>query len=93
MPTLEPASTAPTSGQFVMAVGTPLGTTALTNRVTQGTIATVTGHVFTHTASISSGNSGGPLLDRSGKVAGIVSGAVTPNEHDRSPRTSTLQCA
>ena len=80
VPTLEPATTAPTSGQFVMAVGTPLGNTALTNSVTQGNISKVTGQVFTHTANISSGNSGGPLVDRSGKVVGIVSGAVTPNE-------------
>ena len=76
VPTLEPATAEPKSGQFVMAVGTPLGVSALANSVTQGNISKVSGQVFTHTANISNGNSGGPLVDRSGRVVGIVQGAV-----------------
>lgn len=77
---LGPATAPPVPGEFVLAVGNPLGLTDLANSVTQGNISKVNGEKFTHTASISNGNSGGPLVDRAGKVIGIVSGAFTASD-------------
>ena len=78
LPTLEPATTEPKPGQFVMAVGAPLG---FRDNVTQGNVSKVSGEQFLHTANVSSGNSGGPLVDRLGKVSGIVSGVLKPEDN------------
>jgi S1-C subfamily serine protease len=88
---LEPASAEPKPGQFVMAVGTPLGKNALANSVTQGNVSKVSGEQLTHTANISNGNSGGPLVDRSGNVVAIVVGAFTAN--DQAPVVENLNVA
>jgi S1-C subfamily serine protease len=76
LPALQPADD-PTTGEFVMAVGNPLG---LTNNVTQGNVSKVAEDVVLHTAPISSGNSGGPLVDRDGRVIGVVDASFTPSE-------------
>lgn len=68
VPVLEPGG-APVVGQFVMVVGNPLG---LANNVTSGNVSQVNSNDFLHTAPTSSGNSGGPVVDRSGRVQGIV---------------------
>lgn len=88
---LEPADAEPKPGQFVMAVGTPLGKNALANSVTQGNVSKVSGEQLTHTANISNGNSGGPLVDRSGRVVAIVVGAFTAN--DQQPVVENLNVA
>lgn len=69
LPALQPATGAPVVGEFTMAVGNPLG---VTNNVTQGNVSKVESTDFLNTAPISSGNSGGPLVDRTGKVLGIA---------------------
>jgi S1-C subfamily serine protease len=69
IPALRPATGTPVVGEFTMAVGNPLG---VTNNVTQGNVSKVESTDFLNTAPISSGNSGGPLVDRTGKVLGIA---------------------
>ncbi len=73
VPVLEPGS-APVVGEFVMVVGNPLG---LTNNVTSGNVSQVNTRDFLHTAPTSSGNSGGPVVDRTGRVEGIVDAAYS----------------
>lgn len=73
VPVLEPGG-APVVGQFVMVVGNPLG---LANNVTSGNVSQVNPNDFLHTAPTSSGNSGGPVVDRSGRVQGIVDAAYS----------------
>lgn len=73
VPALEPGG-APVVGQFVMVVGNPLG---LANNVTSGNVSQVNANDFLHTAPTSSGNSGGPVVDRSGRVQGIVDAAYS----------------
>lgn len=78
LPTLSPASSAPVVGEFLMAVGNPLG---VVNNVTSGNVSQVYDSYVLDTAPISNGNSGGPVVDKDGKVAGIVQGAATPNDN------------
>ncbi|HEY5185941.1 MAG TPA: trypsin-like peptidase domain-containing protein [Actinomycetes bacterium] len=73
VPTLEPGG-APLVGQFVMVVGNPLG---LANNVTSGNVSQVNANDFLNSAPTSSGNSGGPVVDRSGRVQGIVDAAYS----------------
>jgi S1-C subfamily serine protease len=73
VPVLEPGAP-PVVGEFVMVVGNPLG---LTNNVTSGNVSQVNAHDFLHTAPTSSGNSGGPVVDRTGRVEGIVDAAYS----------------
>ena len=61
----------PTVGDEVLAVGSPLDTD-LEGTVTQGIISRVEGYWFQTDASISPGNSGGPLVDANGEVVGIT---------------------
>jgi S1-C subfamily serine protease len=75
LPALKPAGE-PKQGEFVMAVGNALG---VTNNVTQGNISQVYPGSFLNTAPISNGNSGGPVVDRSGQVLGIADAAAVPN--------------
>jgi S1-C subfamily serine protease len=73
LPTLKPAA-APVVGEFLMAVGNPLG---VNDNVTSGNVSQVYPSYFLDTAPISNGSSGGPVVDRSGNVVGIVdAGAV-----------------
>jgi S1-C subfamily serine protease len=61
-------------GQEVVAIGTPLG--FLQNTVSRGIVSAlrdVDGATMIQTdAAINPGNSGGPLLDRSGRVIGVI---------------------
>jgi S1-C subfamily serine protease len=73
LPTLKPAA-APVVGEFLMAVGNPLG---VNDNVTSGNVSQVYSSYFLDSAPISNGSSGGPVVDRSGNVVGIVdAGAV-----------------
>ncbi len=73
LPTLKPAA-APVVGEFLMAVGNPLG---VNDNVTSGNVSQVYPSYFLDSAPISNGSSGGPVVDRSGNVVGIVdAGAV-----------------
>jgi hypothetical protein len=64
---------APRPGQEVLAIGSPLG---LQNTVTRGIVSAIrlaAGVELIQTdAAINAGNSGGPLLDRDGRVIGIT---------------------
>ena len=73
LPTLKPAA-APVVGEFLMAVGNPLG---VNDNVTSGNVSQVYPSYFLDSAPIGNGSSGGPVVDRSGNVVGIVdAGAV-----------------
>jgi len=73
LPTLK-AAAAPVVGEFLMAVGNPLG---VNDNVTSGNVSQVYPSYFLDSAPISNGSSGGPVVDRSGNVVGIVdAGAV-----------------
>ncbi len=69
------------AGQEVFALGTPLG---LQNTVTRGIVSAVRevgGLTLVQTdAAISPGNSGGPLLDRSGQVIGITTMGIKSSD-------------
>lgn len=66
--------TDPLVGAFVMAVGNPLG---LSTNVTAGSVSQVNEQDFLSSAPVSSGNSGGPIVDRKGHVIGIVDKVLT----------------
>jgi S1-C subfamily serine protease len=71
------SSSVPKNGQFVVAVGYQLGGTISTEAViTNGVISSMSvrehPELLLFTAPIQSGSSGGPLLDDSGNVVGIV---------------------
>lgn len=74
LPALKPGL-APVVGETVVAVGNPLG---MTNNVTNGIVSQVGATSFLNTAAISNGNSGGPLVDRSGLAIGIADAAGVP---------------
>lgn len=76
IPPLQPASDPPVVGEFVMAVGNALG--VVVNNVTTGIVSQVYRDYFLDTAPISNGNSGGPVVDRSGDVLGIVDWGYAP---------------
>ncbi len=76
LPVLKPATDTPVVGEFVMAVGNPLG---VVNNVTSGNVSQVYDSYVLDTAPVSNGNSGGPVVDKDGNVLGIVQGAATPN--------------
>ena len=57
------------TGEKIYALGFPLG---LNKSITQGIISSQTEELLQFDAPISSGNSGGPLVDASGAVVGIV---------------------
>jgi S1-C subfamily serine protease len=69
------------AGQEVIAIGSPLG--MLQNTVTRGIVSAVRnagGVILIQTdAAINRGNSGGPLIDRSGKVIGITTLKMASN--------------
>ena len=75
LPVLHPSGD-PVVGEFLMAVGHPPG--KLNRSVTAGTISAVYDTTFVHTAAISNGNSGSPVVDRAGKVVGIVVAGAAP---------------
>jgi hypothetical protein len=71
-------------GEQVTALGYPLqGVLASGMNVTTGTLSGLAGpgddiRLFQFTAPIQAGNSGGPLLDRSGHVIGLVTSKLSP---------------
>jgi len=77
---------APTSGlqvgDHVVAIGSPLG---LQGTVTDGIVSgfideTPNNRLIQTNAAVSHGNSGGPLLEVHGKVVGVISSGVSPEE-------------
>ncbi len=75
-PALPLAETVPPAGTPVLAFGSPLG---LGEAVSDGLVSAVgprpgLGQVLTISAPISPGSSGGPVVDRTGQVVGIVRG-------------------
>ncbi len=75
IPALKPAASDPTVGEFVMAIGNPLG--VVINNVTSGNVSQLDGLLIYDTAPISNGNSGGPVVDKDGDVIGIVDAGAT----------------
>jgi len=71
-------------GENVIAVGYPLaGVVASSMNLTTGTISALAGidedtRMIQFTAPVQPGNSGGPLLDQSGHVVGIVTSKLSP---------------
>ena len=69
LPALARATTAPAVGDPVVSVGSPLG---LGGTVTTGVVSALRPHQIQFSAPVSPGNSGGPLVDRSGRVIGVT---------------------
>lgn len=67
----------PQVGEPVVAVGSPYG---IDGTVTDGTITNVQDGYVTHSAALAPGNSGGPLVDREGKVVGVNAAKVEDSE-------------
>lgn len=80
LPALKPAGSDPTVGEFLMVVGNPLG--VVVNNVTSGNVSQLSGMLIIDTAPISSGNSGGPVVDKDGDVIGIVDAGATATLND-----------
>ena len=63
-------------GSKVFAIGSPLG---ISDSLTSGTVTSIQGaYIYTDT-SIFPGNSGGPLIDETGKVLGVIAQKITKN--------------
>jgi len=82
-------------GQEVLAIGSPLG---LQNTVTRGIVSSVRQmgpvSVVQTDAAVNPGNSGGPLLDRNGKVVGINTFIATSGHaQDTQPGSQGLNFA
>ncbi len=79
-------------GETVVAIGFPLqGTLSSSGNITVGTISALVGfnediREYQFTAPIQPGNSGGPLLDSSGNVIGVVSSELVRGYDDVSPQ-------
>jgi S1-C subfamily serine protease len=77
LPALTASAARPLPGQWVMAVGAPLG---LSESLSVGVIAAYRsiegGDYMQFTAPISPGNSGGPVTDEHGRVVGITTAKV-----------------
>jgi len=79
-------------GETVIVVGFPLqGTLSSSGNITVGTLSALVGYnedirEYQFTAPIQPGNSGGPLLDSSGHVLGVVSAELVPTSLDLVPQ-------
>lgn len=69
LPVLERATTAPKVGDPVLAVGSPLG---LAGSASSGIVSAVRSGTLQFSAPVSPGNSGGPVVDRTGRVLGVT---------------------
>ncbi len=89
--TVYPATLAGTvqPGDEVMAIGAPFGiegtlTRGIVSGLNRSFVVEDTGQVLTNMiqfdAAVNPGNSGGPLIDMSGRVVGIVSGIINPTQ-------------
>jgi S1-C subfamily serine protease len=76
-------------GDRVMAIGAPFGiegtlTMGVVSGLNRSFVVEKTGQVLTgmiqFDAAVNPGNSGGPLIDMSGRVVGIVSGIINPTQ-------------
>lgn len=76
LPALAFAET-PQVGDPVLAIGSPYG---LSDTVTSGSITNILDDLFTTDAAIGPGNSGGPLVDRSGMVLGVITAELERSE-------------
>lgn len=65
-------------GQYCVAIGTPLDQTFF-NTVTVGNVSLTNNEQVMHTASINSGNSGGPLLNSKGNLIGLNNSKLSGN--------------
>ncbi len=79
-------------GETVVVAGFPLqGTLSSSGNITVGTISALVGYnddirEYQFTAPIQPGNSGGPLLDESGHVVGVVSSELAAGSFDLLPQ-------
>ena len=64
-----PKGPPPSVGDPVLAVGSPLG---LGNSVSSGIVSAFHDGIIQFSAPISPGNSGGPVVDRTGRVVGVA---------------------
>ena len=80
---LEIRKTAVKTGETVYAIGSSLGLTgSLSNGIISSAEREVEGHTYIQTtAPISSGNSGGPLLDNEGRVVGITTASFVDGQN------------
>jgi putative serine protease PepD len=69
LPALSRASVRPAVGDPVVSVGSPLG---LGGTVTTGVVSALRPGQLQFSAPVSPGNSGGPLVDRAGRVIGVT---------------------
>jgi serine protease Do len=68
-----PVERKPQIGQWVMAVGSPVGAYDLTGTVTTGRVTNLDGYQVVTDAALNGGNSGGPLVNARGEVIGTNS--------------------
>jgi len=68
--TVAPVDRKPQIGQWVMAVGSPVGAVDLTGTVTTGRVTNLDGYQIVTDAALNGGNSGGPLVNSNGDVIG-----------------------
>lgn len=68
-----PVERKPQIGQWVMAVGSPVGAYDLTGTVTTGRVTNLDGYQVVTDAALNGGNSGGPLVNAAGEVIGTNS--------------------
>jgi putative serine protease PepD len=76
LPLLAINVTLPAVGAPVLVVGSPLG---LAGTVTTGVVSAHRSHLIQISAPISPGNSGGPVVDASGRAVGIASEKIVAN--------------
>ena len=69
LPSLERATAAPKVGDPVLAIGSPLG---LAGSASSGIVSAVRTGTLQFSAPVSPGNSGGPVVDRTGRVLGVT---------------------
>jgi putative serine protease PepD len=76
LPALEKATTAPKVGDPVLAIGSPLG---LGGSASSGIVSAVRTGTLQFSAPVSPGNSGGPVVDRRGRVLGVTTSKLVAN--------------